>query len=130
MSKAWSVETFSLTAKGWYGGELAPHVGTEVFLQFADEGTGAWEHITLDNIAVWPTLNPPTLNPPKSTVEPIEQWTFEDGTLQGFEKDFGDCGTIPQRYGDGQPAPKPAGGGNYHINTYDRAPQPTPGGCD
>merc|ERR1719343_1288074 len=52
-------------------------------------------------------------------------WDFEDGTLQGFTKDSGDCGTMPQRYdtgsGNGKSEAKAwSGGGNYHFNTYNQ----------
>ena len=46
------------------------------------------------------------------------RWDFEDGTLQGFEKDSGDCGTIPQRYDSYGYMQPPEGGSEYVINTY------------
>ena len=60
LSKRWDEQTWTLTAKEWSGDDLVSLLGEEVFLQFADEGSGLWEHIVLDNIAVSSTLNPPS----------------------------------------------------------------------
>ena len=46
------------------------------------------------------------------------RWDFEDGTLQGFEKDSGDCGTMPQRYDSYGYMQSPEGGSVYVVNTY------------
>ena len=48
----WDEQTWTLTAKEWSGDDLVSLLGEEVFLQFADEGSGLWEQIVLDNIAV------------------------------------------------------------------------------
>ena len=68
LSKRWDEPTWTVTAKGWSAGELAPLVGEEVFLQFADEGTGAWNHITLDSILAGGVLSSATL--PSSATPP------------------------------------------------------------
>ena len=52
LSKRWDEQTWTLTAKEWSGDDLASLQGEEVFLQFADEGSGLWEQIVLDNIVV------------------------------------------------------------------------------
>ena len=66
LSKRWDEPTWTVTAKGWSAGELAPLVGEEVFLQFADEGTNHWEHIMLDSIIV---IGPCTYARPGSAEE-------------------------------------------------------------
>mmetsp|Transcript_136850 Transcript_136850/g.381472 ORF Transcript_136850/g.381472 Transcript_136850/m.381472 type:complete len:300 (-) Transcript_136850:84-983(-) len=49
-------------------------------------------------------------------------WDFEDGTMNGFVRESGDCGFQPRRYvgsGDDRWNPgKPAGAGTYFVDTH------------
>ena len=46
-------------------------------------------------------------------------WDFEDGTMQGFEVESGDCGVQPLKYvGSGDDRWTLAHGGTYYVNTF------------
>ena len=46
-------------------------------------------------------------------------WDFEDGTMQGFGLENGDCGVQPLLYvGSGDDRWKLSSGGTYYLNTY------------
>lgn len=54
-------------------------------------------------------------------------WDFEDGTLQGFALESGDCHAQPYQYLGADSrwnSGKPAGGGTYYINTYPQGGDP------